>query len=956
MRATFQRDLKSAISSGALIVVASSGVAHATEVRAIENATLKMASEALPVETDDIVVTGTLIKGVAPVGAPTIPVTREDILRTGAQSTADILAKIPQVASLGGNQFTANAGQSQQGSRINAVGGRATNLRGLGPAATLVLIDGRRPATGNNGAGQTFFDIDSIPSIAIQRVEVVADGASAIYGSDAVAGVVNFILRRKFEGIELSGQHNFTDTIHSSKLSGIVGTSWSGGGVMVAGEYLDGTALKAVDAGNLFSDDLRPYGLSSPLRLSYPGNIVAGATFYPIQAGQDGSNLLLSQLTAGAPNVLSYFDGAEVSPNFKRWSAVGSAHQELSDSVRMEVSGHFTRRTFDQARANTVSAASGLSVPRTNPFSPCNPSKSATGNPGLNCAANLPVLYAFTKDLGHELFTGYQENFGGSLAVSADLTSTWSLDASAGFYQNDDYARTGNLINSNAVSRALGNTVAGVAKPADIPFFNPFCGTSASCNSAQTLDYIRAWTDTYSRLKRYQAKVQANGSLFELPAGDVKLALGAEYRKDKLFARTGVTTNTPSVLEPAYASGTKDREVKSAYSELLVPLLGDNDTVLRKVNLSLAGRIEDYSDFGKTTNPKVGLDWEPKDGLKLHGSFGSSFRAPSLADIANTFGNRTTPNNVVGTQMGLATASTLSVINRGGGGPGLEPEKATTWSLGFDISSKLVSGLSLSFNYFNIKYKNIITNPPLVVGLAGAINATPLYDQYITYNPLYFPTRASMSQADFNTFVTGLLTATYPAVTGAVPAISSVAAVVDGRTKNAARVDAQGLDLSARFVQPANWGEWRVGASGTYIFSWKQSPVVGAPSVEQVNNFSYPLRFVVRGEVGATIDDFDVSLFANFRNKYKIGRIFLPVGADARYESISSYLTFDANIGYKFERIGLLKDVGLSLSVQNLFERKPPLVLNGGVNPIQFDPANASPFGRTVSLSLRTGF
>lgn len=953
MKKAFQPVLKSAISWGALIVAASSGVAHAQGVSRQPNDATQSQS---PVDSEEIVVTGTLLKGVAPVGAPTIPFTREDMLRTGAQSTADILAKIPQVASLGGNQFTANAGQSQQGSRINAVGGRATNLRGLGPAATLVLIDGRRPATGNNGAGQTFFDIDSIPSIAIQRVEVVADGASAIYGSDAVAGVVNFILRKKFDGVELNGQHTFTDSIHSTKLSGIVGSSWSSGGVMVSGEYLDGIALKAADTGRLFSDDLRPYGLSSPPRLAYPGNIVSGTTFYPIPTGQNGSNLLLSQLIPGSPNVLSYFDGAEISPNFKRWSAVGSAYQEIGDTARLELSGHYTRRTFDQARANTVSAASGLSVPRNNPFSPCNESKSLIGNPGLNCSANLPVLYAFTRDLGHEAFTGYQENFGGTVAVAADITRAWSLDASLGFYQNDDYARTGNLINSNAVSRALGNTVAGLAKPADLPFFNPFCGTAASCNSVQTLDYIRAWTDTYSRLKRYQAKLQASGSLFELPAGDVKLALGGEYRKDKLFARTGATTNTPSVLEPAYASGKMDREVKSAYSELLVPLIGEGGGLMRKVNLSLAGRIEDYSDFGTTTNPKIGMDWEPADGMKLHGSFGTSFRAPSLADIANTFGNRTTPNNVVGTQMGLATTSTLSVINRGGGGPGLEPEKATTWSLGLDISSRLVSGLTLSANYFNIKYKNIITNPPLVVGLAGAINATPLYDRYITYNPLYFPTRATMSQADFNSFVTGLLTATYPPVTAAAPAISNVAAVVDGRTKNAARVDAQGIDFSVRYAQPSNWGEWRIGASGTYIFNWKQSPVVGATSLEQVNNFSYPLRFVARGEVGATIDNFDASLFANYRNKYKVGRIFLPVGAEARYEKVSAYLTIDANLGYKLDRVAFLKDFGLSLSVQNLFDRKPPLVLNGGVNPIQFDPANASPFGRTVSISLRTGF
>lgn len=955
------------LSAGSLICIAAitSLGAQAQEAETKDAAEAKAAAQTAglpqeqPATTADIVVTGTLIRGIAPVSAPVIPLSRAELERSGASSLTDALANVPQIASLGGNQFTSTAGNSQQNSRINLTAARATNLRGLGPSATLVLVDSHRPAVGNHVAN-AFFDLDAIPSIAIGRIEVVADGASALYGSDAVAGVVNLVLRRNYDGAEVATRYGFNGDIHNFQASGIFGQTWEGGSFMVAAEHYEATALKKSDTGNLFSDDLRVYGLTPPPTLSYPGNIISGGNFYPIPTGQDGSNLLLSQLQAGTPHYRESFEGTEIVPNQNRNSVVMTFRQALSDGIEFNLNGQFSRRDFNQARANVVSAANGLSVPSSNPFSPCSPAKSQAGNPGLNCAANLSVLYSFSNDLGAEDFHGYQTNWGGTASLSADLFADWKVTGSYGHYENTDWSRSDNLVNSTAASIALGNTVSGVSKPANIPYLNVFCGNEGVCNSAATLDYIRAYNQDIYRFRTDQFQIQGSGSLFALPGGAVRLAIGADYHRDSLHQQTITNASTASTSVANISGGSNKRNVKSAYTELFVPIVGQDNSMpgIESLSLSLAGRIEDYSDFGVTKNPKIGLAWAPTHGIRLRGSFGTSFRAPTLANISDTFGNRTTPNNIVGTQIGLNDTRTLSIINRGGGGSGLGPEKATTWSLGFDTTPAFISGLTTSINYFNIRYKDVISNPPLVVGFAGAIGASPLYDQYINYNPAFYPSRATMTQAEFNAFVTNLLTSNYPPVTRAAPPVALVAAVVDGRAKNAGAIHADGFDFSTRYVGETSFGEWRLGASGTYLMHWKTAVVSGAPILEKVNRFGYPLRFTARGEAGLTYGGFDLGLFLNYRNAYRIEPIFLPPNAAAKYQRIKSYTTVDLHLAYHSgdKAPALLKNITLAVDVQNLFDRDPPLVLNGGLSPIQFDPANASPFGRMTAISLRKAF
>ena len=904
-------------------------------------------------QLEEVVVTGTLIRGVAPAGSPVIDVDRAEIIRTGGATLSDVVSTIPQVASIGGNQFNSFAGQSQQNSRINNNFSRATNLRGFGPSATLVLIDGRRPAYPN------FFDMSVIPAIAVSRVDVIADGSSALYGSDAVAGVVNIGLRRDFDGAEVALRSGSAGKYSQPHAAGIMGAVWSRGSAMLAVERNKMDALRVNDLGDLFNDDLRGFSSNPPPRQSFPGNIVSGTTSYPIPVGQSGANLLLGQLQAGVPRYRSYYQDADATPEIKTNNVVLTLKQDLTERIRFDISGYYFDRDFDQARTSSVSSAAGLSVPASNPFSPCNSSKSLAGNPGLNCAANLNVLYAFANDLGLQRYVGTTKNNGISAAVTVDVWSDWVVTLSGGRGENSDSIIEKNIANQTAVSIALGNTVNGATRPSDVPFFNPFCGSNGPCNDPATLNYIRGSVGDEISFVKNQYRLQADGRLFAISGGDIRLAVGAEYQKDTYSLTNTTSVASRSVSSPTVTGGNVGRDITSVYGEIFVPLIGpDNQSaVVHRLNLSLASRFDDYSDFGSTSNPKIGLTWQPVSGFNVRATYGTSFRAPTLPNIATTFGNRTTPNSLLGTQIGLSDTRTLSVINRGGGRAGLEPEEAKTYSLGLDITPEFITGLTAALNLYQVKYEKQLTNPPLVVGFPGAIAASPLYDRYITYNPTFYPTRATLNQADFNAFVNGLLTATYPPVTAAAPPVALVAAVIDGRVQNAGSIDANGIDFSIRNERRTGIGNLRLGASGTYVLNWKVGQVSGAPQVDLVNTFSYPLKFVARGEIGLTRGGFASTLFVNYRNGYDMPRIFLPTGVAPAYEKVSSYTTLDLHVGYDFlNETGLFSKLSFAVDVQNLADKAPPLVLNGGAYPIRFDPANASPYGRVVTLSLRKGF
>jgi iron complex outermembrane receptor protein len=939
-------------------------VAAAPAARAQESSTEE--PERARTRSEEVVVTGTRIRGVEPVGAAVIPVDREAIEKSGVTNAADLLRKIPQVLSFGGNQRQAG-GRSFQGAELNTTAANAPNLRGLGTASTLSLVNNHRVPP--MGANMQLFDSETIPMIAMERLEVVADGASAIYGSDAISGVVNYIMRRPFDGAEVSVRGGNVDGADEWDLQLMLGQEWGSGGVMIAGSRTHRDGLLAAERPDLYSDDYSRFGGPPSNSTGYPGNVLYNGVSYGIPAGRAGT-LSLANLSTNV-NRLNVWDKAYAVPQADIDNIAAQFNQTFLD--RFELYGDFIYSNRD-LRTRSPRQGLTLTVPDTNPYSPCNASHAPFTNAnGITCSGSLQVQYNLNGDLGATRIVGYEkvyQTFGG---LKVDLPKSWTVDVSVARGHSENRSGGTNNQNDARLAAVLAGTVG--AGPTAIPAFNPFCDGTAGCNSATTLGYITAYSVTGYDFDRDYYSVDLGGPLFSMWGGDWRLAVGAERYTDtfvNLFGNDATPAGTGFLIKTV----SPDRDVEAAYGELYVPLISDANAVpfAKSLELSLAWRFEDYSDFGKTNNPKIGINWRPTDAdVRVHASYGTSFRAPSLADNnpASTaaiiprplFGGTITRAGYTG---GAGFQTTLAVV---GGNSHLEPEEATTWTIGADWRPENVPGLLLSATYYDVEYTDKIDYPAWNAGPAAAIN-TLAYSPFVALNPTYFST-SPLTQAQFDALFNALNTGGLaPEIAGQAtpydqamrPNFSginnpaSVIAIIDGRRNNTGVVNTNGIDLSANYTMGMDWGAMRFGLQGNYVFSYETAALASLPLQDLINKFSYPLTFRARGEVGVDFGRLSATAFINYTNSYEIEPVYSAV---ASRTDIDALTTVDMSIVYRTEDGATwdpAKNVTFVLGVQNLFDADPPLVLNNSSPGIMFDNAYASPMGRMASFQVSKRF
>ena len=907
--------------------------------------------------TDEaIIITGTRIQGVAPVGSSVIPVGREELAKLGTGTTNDALRKLPQIVNFGGSNDQAGGSQIQNTS-LNSFFAKSVNLRGLGTAATLSLVNNHRVAP--QGANGQLFDADNIPGIAIERIEVVADGGSAIYGSDAIGGVVNYIMRRPDNIAEVQARVGIADSVEEYIGSAALGRSWGSGGIFVAYEYQRRTALEAADRPHLYDSDLSPFGGGLSPIFSSPGNVqfVTGGPAYGIPTNQDGRGVTLGDLTTGV-NRQNQWLGGDAMPSGERHSIVANFRQDLSDSVTFNMDGFYSKHSY-VFRGQGQNAT--LNVPNTNPFSPC-ATTAVDDSPTLDCPANgmLLVPYNFLFDLGPEMNTGHEALWALAGGFDVDLGGSWQFNVTGYYSKNRGESLSTNQINANGLNRALGATVAGVAKPANVPFFNPFCDASRfDCNSDATLALFRASTLLISEYELYGATANVSGTLFSMPGGDVRAAVGGEYHHDYLFGN-GQYSNTRTASVDVFGGVPvgSSREVKSVYTEVFVPLFGASNAVsgIESLELSAAVRYDHYSDVGDTTNPKFGINYTPVYGLRFRGSYGTSFRAPSLVDANKYATAGFLPRVNSGSAVGLSPANgSFSYVYPIGGNADLKPEKATTWSVGFDVGPELVPGVNFSMTYYNIVYKDKVDvaayNAPI-----GAVLNSGFYDDFIVFNPTYFPTKTTMTLPQYIDYWNSITSDPQLPVLGVVDP-ATVIAIVDARRNNSGVVKTDGLDIVFNYEFATDWANFRLGAMGNYVFRYESSPVPAAPLRNQVNNFGYPARFAGKIELGMDVGGFSATTYINYVNGRTITRDYLPAAVPDQYMDISASTTVDLTLNYEFQNQGgITEGVGLTLSVLNLFDSNPPLVVNAGDRPIRFDSSYASSMGRFISFQISKKF
>jgi outer membrane receptor protein involved in Fe transport len=724
-------------------------------------------------EVIEVVVTGTHIRG----GNPTSPVhtvTRKDIEQSGYSQVGDLMRSLPENFSGGQNPgVAAGAASIANVGNSNISNASTVNLRGLGSDATLVLINGHRLSADSFFQGS---DISGIPLGAIQRVEVLTDGASALYGSDAVAGVVNFILRKNYNGGELTAR---------------IGGASQGGG-----EEQTYSVLQGVSRSNWYALANAEYSTQKAItwgdRAFTPSSTPENTLLQP----QNRSSLFLS------------------------------AGRDLTDHVRMSFDGLVSER--DSTRSN----------------------QSSTSQPRYFTTTVTPAYSAATT-------------------LDVDLPQDWKLRV------------------TGVASGSRNNT----------RFDAPALSYSSVSHTRNKVQYV---------------EMAADGTLFRLPTGDVKMAVGGGRRDE------------------GYRTGSIDvsRTVNYVFGELLAPLVAPSADRkgLHELELSLSARAEDYSDFGQSTNPRVGLRYVPFEDLTLRGTWGKSLKAPSFDQMYSQ------------SVLYLFDAADLGYTGAGqalltyGGNPNLKPETSTSWTFGGEYRPPVASSLRLSATYFDIDYTDRIVQPvsPLGVGLSD-----PIFSPFVDYAPSSAMQADLFAAADdFANFSTG---AYDPA---------NLVAVLRDQYANATAQTVKGLDVGYRQSFILRSGDLSAFANATWL-RLRQQTIVTVPSIQLSGTIYNVPKFKARAGLSWQRGGFSATGIANYIAAAKDTGV-VP-NAD-----IGSWTTFDATLAYRFSsQSGLKRGAKIVLSASNLFDRNPPYTASGtpGLDP-HFDSTNASIVGRFVSLTL----
>jgi iron complex outermembrane recepter protein len=848
-----------------------------------------------------VVVTGTHIPQPEIEGAlPVQVLRREEIERSGVTTVEQLLERVPANF----NPFNAAATIGEP----TRPGLSSANLRGLGGGSTLVLLNGRRLA--NYAFDGESVDLNSIPLAAIDRVEVLKDGASAIYGTDAIAGVINFILRKDFAGAEISA--DLAATQHGGGNGGYVNAAFGTGdpaldgyNVFAALSYQKDQALKARDrefARTFYRPDL---GRDRMNIITFPANIV----------DRPGDQLLNPSLANGcAPPSSIPFQGppfpktqacaydfpavTDLQPAVERASAMLRGTWRADASLDVFAEALLGRNRFDSQLAPLAISDSGTSFGR--PVYPASgpyyPSAFAAAN-GLT--GDLSFSFRATE-LGPRLnstTTDMQRYVLGAQGQAAG----WDFDLAA-------------VYSANNQSQWYGGSYAYYSKiiPAlNSGLINPW-GPSSPEGSALLASTLYSGTPQTAHGSTSLVNAYASRNLAQLAAGPLELALGAEVRRENLsydYDPAVLTGDSP--IGDGLHSISGSRGVFAYFAELNLPIANGLDA-------QLAARFDDYSDFGPTTNPKVALRWQPLREALLRGSWGTGFRAPPLYTLNEP--PRTEETSVEDPIRCPVTGSPQDCGGSGiplylGGNPNLRPETSTQWNLGLVLEPAL--GLSIGVDYWNIVQDGIIV--PLDV------------DNAIRY---------SANFAD--RVIRGPVDPAYPDLPGPIVAI-------DGTPINLGTTKTSGIDVFLSWAVPAQpWGQLRVGLQGTYVRQWETqidgvnyvsmlgSAVYGTPVPRWRSTLSFDWT---RGPWGATLSQVYSTGYVETR---PVDEQLRQVGAAESWDLQARFAGLD---GWQ-----------LAAGIRNLFDAEPPASLTGLRFQSGYNPQAASPLGRVFYLRATYAF
>lgn len=850
-------------------------------------------------DTEEIIVTGTLIRGVGETGSEQITLGEEEITASGATRVSDVLADVPQVTS----NFNRLPTYEAAGIMVNRPDIR--NLSGASAASTtLVLMDGHRmtPVGGFSAA-----DPDVIPPALLQRIEIVPDGGSSTYGADAVAGVLNFITKRRFDGVDLSGHYGAADSYESYDASLTVGREWDTGSIFGSYTYAYHDAMMMRD---------RDYVVETlPNQGFCPNGTIYDGTLF--------SNAVLSPVPLVPCSVV---DDGSLLPEETRQSVFLGFNQELSDTVEFNLNAFHTRR--EAVGYVDLNAAGAPSVMVCNPIvgAACaGPGIGGTLYPGFtpvgaelyhrvrfsfsdvqdNASTNTLEVFQFTPELTVQL--------GGDWEVRG--LASWGLSRTTGRRPTFDSAALTSAISAGTIDiYDVNSTPAGV------------------------IDGILANNFAQYEQELANVRVIADGSLFQLPGGDVRLAVGAEFY-DEGFE--GAFTITAPENEGSVPRTRGDRHVDSLFAEVNVPIVGESNQLplVHSLTLSASARYDSYSDVGDTTNPRVGLTWGLTDWINVRSSWGESFTAPALGDLHAPDSRIVVvpasdlafldPTPPFGNLFVAYLSPSVAVV---GGNPDLEPQTAETFSLGFDVEPPVVPGLRLGVTYYSVDIQDQFN---LVAASIGQLFTNPALAPYYLRNPV---------MADLAPYaglpVEGNLAGAFA---GLGPSY-----FIDLRRHNLGEAQQQGLDFIADYTHETGWGSINASVGGTYILGREESAEEGSPLFDVIEDDISRLAVVT--SVGATIGEFNSRLSWNHNSGYSLSTPAAGIAGPPQTE-VDAFDTVDLFLSYDFPQ-----DLQLTFNVTNVFDEDPPFYNQTQTLSSASGFTNGSTLGRFFQIGLRKQF
>ena len=706
---------------------------------------------------DEIVVTGTRLKDTREGPARVTVFNRERLDQLGAATLGDMLRYVSEQPYALAPSFTTS-------------GAQFVELRGLGLGSTLVLINGRRVTPSAADIAANAFDLNMIPMTAVERVEVLAESASAVYGTDAMGGVLNVVLKQDLSRPAVELRYGSAEGGAEERRASVsLGVSGERGHVSLVLDALDRDLLVGRERPAFGNQDFRRFGWQdrrSPN--SNPGNISArggnlpgvGAPMAAVPEGTDGIGLTPADFiaTAGQRRLTSLNEYRTIVPAAERMSAMSFGELRLSPALTVFADLLYVDRLSDYQIE--PASLSGTAVPATNAFNPF----------GVTVSAN----YLF-EGLGPRHIITESELARGTLGVRGDI-GTWEWEVSALRSVEDGTRETRNGVHAGRVAAALASNDPATA-------LNVFQdGPGASPSLLRSL--IAAPTTNEYQSVGTLANAFVRGALFALPGGDVEAVIGGEWREEEIEFKESY-----SVLA--------DRTVSAAFAEVRIPLIGASMDVpgVDSLSLTAAARYDEYDDFGHTLNPQVGVTWWFAPALMLRASYGTGFRAPSLFELHTprvqlplTFVDPRRNNEVV---EGIGIA---------GGNPDLDPIESTFTTAGIVWLPTEDARISLDFFRIRLDERVAFFSEELVLANEGR------YPERVV--------RAVPSPAD--------LAAGWP---GRIES-------VDITRINFGTLATRGIDVEASWAFDTAWGQFTPLLSATWLDQYDtvdlpQTPVTG---------------------------------------------------------------------------------------------------------------------------------